>query len=660
MPSNWELEGYGYPIYTNVQYPFRPTDPPHVPDDDNPVGSYRTTFRVPKRWRGRRVFLHFAGVSSFLTVWVNGKRVGLSKGSRLPAEFDLTRFLREGQNVLAVQVLKYCDASYLEDQDTWRLGGLFRDVFLFATPEVHLRDFFVRARFDEHYRDATLQVTAKVRHYGAKAAGAHRVEVSLFDPAGKAVTPDPLMAGGIAAVPTGEDEVLELQAPVAAPAHWTAETPNLYQALLTLKDAAGKVIEVEQCAFGFRQVEITRGQLLVNGVPLRVRGVDRHEHDPDHGQAVPMSRHIEDVALLKQSNINAVRTSHYANDPKWFELCNRYGLFLVGECDLESHGVSDRVPGSDPVWTAACVDRMTRMVERDKNEPSIIIWSLGNEAGFGDNFRHMASRARQLDDTRPVQYEPAGLDPVTDIYCPMYARIEHLIEYASEERTRPLILCEYLFAGGNAVGNLQDYWDVIERHKHLQGGFIWDWQDKPLRKYAPDGRSYWAYGGDFGPPGTPTDGIFVCCGLVGPEREPQPELFEVKKVYQPLSIRPVEGGVDGRVRVRNTYDFVSLQHLAGAWELHCDGRVVQHGALPTLSLRAGEEQDLIVPFTRPKLQPGEEAWLTVRFALAKDAPWAKRGHVVAWEQFRLPLASPALPAVHVGKLPALAGESAPS
>ncbi len=652
VPSNWEFQGFDIPIYTNVKYPFSPVDPdpPHIPHDNNPVGSYRTEFTIPTDWKSRQVFLHFDGVKSFFYVWVNGEKVGSSKDSMTAAEFNITPFLRAGINLLAVEVYRYCDGSYLEDQDTWRLSGIYRDVYLFSTPIVHLHDFFVRCDFDNRYQDATLKITGKIRNYGTQTTGTHTVEVILLDSAGKPVGASPLVAAKFGSPPSGAEFIVELEAPVAAPRKWSAEDPYLYQVLLALRDDKGAMIEVEQCRFGFRKVEIKQGQLLVNGAPILIKGVDRHEFDPDHGQAIPYSRMVQDIRLLKQNNINAVRTSHYPNDPKWYDLCDQYGLYLVDECNLESHGVSHAVPGSDPTWKAACVDRMANMVARDKNHPSVIIWSLGNEAGFGDNFRHMAAYARQADPTRPVQYEQAGEDPVTDIVCPMYHKIEGLIKYASREQNRPLIMCEYSFAGGNAVGNLQDYWKVIESHKHLQGGFIWDWVDKGIRKKALDGSAYWAYGGDFGPPGTPSDGIFVCCGIVGPDREPQPELHEVRKVYQYISARFAPNGA---VSIKNKHDFITLDYVDITWELACNGEVIHIGTLPRLSLAPRQEQEVTVPFSTPALRPGDEHWLKVIFTLAEDTLWAKRGHVVAWEQFQLPTNSPALPAFQIKKAPSL-------
>ena len=655
VPSNWELQGFDIPIYTNVKYPFMPVDPgpPHIPHDYNPVGSYRTTFLLPESWQGRQTFIHFDGVKSAFYLWVNGQKVGYSQDSMTPAEFNITEFARPGPNTLAVEVYRWCDGSYLEDQDTWRLSGIYRDVYLFSTPTVHLRDFFARCDFDAEYRDAILKVTGTVHNYRQHSAGRHSLEVHLLDGEGKPVGAGPLTRGTAEAVPAGAEAVVEIEAPVASPRKWSAEDPQLYQVLLVLRSEQGEMIEVEQCRLGFRKVEIRRGQLLVNGIPILVKGVDRHEHDPDHGQAIPLSRMLQDIKLLKQNNINAVRTSHYPDDPKWYELCDRFGICVVDECNLESHGVSERVPASDPTWTKACVDRMARMVERDKNHPSVIIWSLGNEAGFGENFRHMAAYAHQTDPTRPVQYEPAGEDPVTDIVCPMYPKIERLIEYASRERSRPLIMCEYSFAGGNAVGNLQDYWEVIERHEHLQGGFIWDWSDKALRKQAADGSMFWAYGGDYGPPGTPSDGIFVCCGIVGPDRDEQPELREVRKVYQYVTAELVEAGFAGTVRIKNKHDFLTLDHLDVSWELECDGEVIQRGSLPRTSLAPMQEQDVVVPFSRPDPAPGSEYWLKIIFTLAEDRPWAERGFVVAWDQFRLPLQAPPAPHVSVADMPAL-------
>jgi beta-galactosidase len=655
VPSNWQMQGYDIPIYVNVGFPFsadRSSDPPHIPHDNNPVGSYRTEFTVPAQWKGREVFLHFDGVNSAFYLWINGRKAGYSQDSMTAAEFNITKYLRAGKNVLAAEVYRWCDGSYLEDQDTWRLSGIYRDVYLFSTLKVHIQDFFVRCDLDEQYKDAKLKVTAQVHNYADKVAGNCSVEVSLLDLQGRCIGVKPLMSGTTGTIPAGIESAVEMQADVAEPLKWTAETPNLYVVMLTLKDSSGEIIEVERCNFGFRKVELKSGQVLINGKAVRFKGVDRHEFDPDHGQAIPFWRMVQDIELLKQNNINAVRTSHYANDPKWYDLCDRYGIYLVNECNLESHGVRTRLPASLPEWRNACVSRMAGIVNRDRNHPSVIIWSLGNEAGFGENFRAMAAYARSADPTRLVQYAEAGLDPVTDIYCPMYRRIEELIEYGEKEQNRPLIMCEYAYSRGNATGNLQDYWDVIEKYKYLQGGFIWDWVDKGLRKYDCEGRMFWAYGGDYGPSGTPSDGSMVCNGIVRPDRSPEPELFEVRKVYQYIKAEAVDLA-KGKIRIRNKYDFLSLDFVDALWQVAVDDEVVQEGTLPKMPLGAGQEQEITIPLQKPTLKPGAESWLKINFALSQDALWAERGYVVAWDQFKLPFEGPPVPVADVESMPEL-------
>jgi len=653
VPSNWELQGYGIPTYTNAAYPFSPVEPkpPSIPHDDNPVGSYRTEFEIPSGWGGRQVFLHFDGVRSAFYLWINGKEVGYSQGSMTPAEFDITKYLRKGENVLAAEVYRYSDGSYLEDQDAWRLSGIYRDVYLFSTPKVHLRDFFVRCDLDEQYCDATVKVTAKVRNYSGRDAKSHKVEVTLLDADGRVVGVAPLLADDSGVIGAGEEVVVEKEAEVARPEKWSAETPYLYKVVLTLKDSKGKVVEVEGCNFGFRKVELKDGQMLVNGKAILIKGVNRHEHDPDHGRAIPFSRMLEDIKLLKQNNINAVRTSHYPDDPKWYDLCDRYGLYLIDECNLETHGVMKELPRDVPEWKAACMDRMVRMVERDKNHPSVIIWSLGNESGYGSTHEAMADYAREFDPTRLVHFmnhDDRMADLVaSDIVCPMYATIEQIEEYAKTERPEPLIQCEYAHAMGNSVGNLQDYWDVIEKYKHLQGGFIWDWVDQGLRKKTTGGREFWAYGGDYGD--IPNGGNFCCNGIVQPDRKPNPSLYEVKKVYQYIKVEPVDL-INGKVRIRNKYDFVSLDFVNVLWELAVDGEVVQKGRLSKLSVAPQEEREVNIPFRKPSLQAGSEYWLKVVFALAEDTLWAERGHVVAWDQFKIPFDVPAARVVDINTM----------
>jgi len=638
VPSNWELYGYGIPTYTNAAYPFAPVNPnpPHIPHDDNPVGSYHTEFTIPGDWKGREVFLHFDGVRSAFYLWINGKKVGYSQGSMTPAEFNITKYLRKGKNILAAEVYRYSDGSYLEDQDTWRLSGIYRDVYLFSTPQVHLRDFFVCCELDEQYRNAVVSVTAKVRNYAKKCAKAHTVEVTLLDADGEAVGAEPLMSGESAEITAGADGIVEMAYRIASPHKWSAERPYLYKVLLTLKDSKGKIIEVEQCDFGFREVEIKGGQLLVNGVAVLFKGVDRHEHDPDHGRAIPLSRMIQDVKLLKQNNINAVRTSHYPDDPKWYEICDKYGIYLIDEANVESHGIGyhpDRTLGNKGKWEKAHLDRTVRMVERDKNHPSVIIWSLGNEAGDGINFEATSAWIHQRDSSRPVHYERCGERAITDIVCPMYAPIERIVKYAEVEQERPLIMCEYAHAMGNSVGNLQDYWDVIEKYKHLQGGYIWDWADQALRKKTTGGVEFWAYGGDYGD--IPNDDNFLCNGIVQPDRKPNPSLYEVKKVYQYIKAEAVDPA-GGKVRIHNKYDFISLDFVDILWELTSGGELLQRGKMPGMSLAPRQTQEVTIPFSKPILKAGAEYWLKIIFALAEDTLWAESGHVVAWDQFKVP------------------------
>ncbi len=498
VPSNWQMHGYGTPIYTNITYPFA-KDPPYVTEtppsnyttyqDRSPVGSYRYAFTIPAQWSGREIFLHFDGVDSAFYLWINGEKVGYSQGSRTPAEFHITKYLKPGNNILAAEVFRFSDGSYLEDQDFWRLSGIYRDVYLYAVPPLHIRDFFVKTELDDRYRDAVLRVETIVKNYDAKTARDFTLQGTLYDPKGTKIvevkskdSPEPVSASA------AQEYVLE--AKVTNPNKWSAETPYLYTLVLTLADRAGRVTEAVSCNVGFRRIEIKGGQLLVNGQPIYIKGADRHEHDPETGHTVSVESMIRDITLMKQFNVNAVRTSHYPNNPRWYDLCDRYGLYVIDEANIESHGMGY---GRDtlarvPEWKKAHLDRTIRMVERDKNHPSIILWSLGNEAGDGSNFTATSNWIRQRDPSRPVHYERAGTGPNTDVVCWMYPSIQSLINYAKSHPAKPLIMCEYAHAMGNSVGNLQDYWDAIETYPALQGGSIWDWVDQGLYKDVPTGR----------------------------------------------------------------------------------------------------------------------------------------------------------------------------
>ena len=533
VPSNWEIQGYGVPIYLNHPYEFE-KNPPYIHHDYNPVGSYRTTFQVPEDWGDREVFLHFGAVKSAMYLWVNGQQVGYSQGSKLPAEFNVTDYLRTGENLLAVEVYRWSDGSYLECQDFWRISGIERDVFLWAAPKIHIRDVFVKAGLDDNYRNGRLEVTVDLANYGMSASEAVTVEMAVVDPDDGSVISNPHLTMDVPAEGAerighrpGRCRTGEENGPPKPPISTTST--------LTLKDPAGQALEVIRQRIGFRTVEIKDGLLQVNGVPITIKGVNRHEHDPFTGHVMTEERMVEDMRLIKAANMNAVRTSHYPSDPRWYELADEYGLYIVDEANIESHGMGyqpDVTLGNNPDWELAHVDRMRRMVERDKNHPSVIIWSMGNEAGNGVNFYAAYEWTKKRDDTRPVQYERALQDRNTDIYVPMYAGFQHLEEYAQSEPERPLIMCEYAHAMGNSVGNFTDYWEIIDRYPSLQGGFIWDWVDQGLAKVTENGDSIWAYGGDFGPPGTPSDGNFLINGLVQPDRYPNPHYYEVRHVHQ--------------------------------------------------------------------------------------------------------------------------------
>ena len=643
VPSNWQMRGYDIPIYTNIRYPYsiNTREIPIIDHEYNPVGSYRRNFKIPEDWRNREIFIHFDGVDSAFYIWVNGEKVGYSQGSMTPAEFNITKFVKKEKNILAVEVYRWSDGSYLEDQDMWRFSGIFRDVYLFATPKVHIRDFFTYCDFDESYKNAILKVKVKVRNYSKSKASQYKVEISLLDKEHQFIGSQILMEQSLD-IESLSETIIELQTTINNPEKWSAETPNLYDLILTLKDSNNNVIEVEQCKFGFRVVEIKEnGSFNINGKSIILKGVNRHEHDPDHGRAIPLSRMVQDIKLFKQNNINAVRTSHYPNDPKFYKLCDEYGIYILDECNLESHGLRDILPGSDPNWTEACVDRMVRMVERDKNHPSIIIWSLGNEAGFGENFKKMKIAALEIDSTRPIHYEGDYKHEITDIISYMYYSPKKLeraaIQHFKKGDKRPHVLCEYAHAMGNSLGNFQKFMDVFEKYDNCIGGFIWDYVDQGLRKTSDDGKEYWAYGGDFGD--EPNDKNFCINGIVMPDRKPNPSFFEVKKVYQNIKIYPVNL-TKGRVKIHNKYNFITLDFVDIIWELTANGILIQHGNISDFKLVPNTQKEVIIPFKMPELKSNTEYHLKIKSILSEDKIWAEKGHIIAWDQFQVPFEIP--------------------
>lgn len=695
VPSSWQMLGYDKPIYTNVAYPFRAT-PPRVPHDDNPTGLYRKSFEIPEAWIGRQVFLVFEGVDSAFYVWVNGKLVGYSEDSRLLAEFNVTPYVRPGRNDLAVQVIRWSDGSYLEDQDMWRMSGIYRDVYLVCTPNLHIRDFFVRTELDSEYKDANLKIRVNVRNYSDRQVEGCKLEFKLLDPEGKPVFDKPLMQT-VGSVSAKTEVFLDFEQRVENPRKWSAEHPHLYTLLLTLWGEGGQVLEVERCRVGFRKVEAKDGKILINGVPVLFKGVNRHEHDDVRGKAITVESMIEDIKLMKRFNFNAVRTSHYPNHPAWYDLCDEYGIYVIDEANIECHGLtgfSRRMqdlerrlgktwreimedvfagkvkwedlfkgvpenyaePASDPEWLNAFMERCVRMVERDKNHPCVVIWSLGNESGYGHNHAAASGWIHSYDPTRLVHYEGTihvrgGVPPTVDVVSVMYPTIDSLIELAEDPNdNRPVIMCEYAHSMGNSTGNLKEYWETIYSHRRLCGGFIWDWVDQGLKRRTEDGREWWAYGGDFGD--EPNDLNFCINGLVWPDRKPHPAMWECKKVFQPVEFEAVDLG-SGVIKVVNRYDFSDLSGLDILWELREEGEIIQSGQLPKLRTPPKGEDVIIVPFRPPQLKPGAEYWMMLRARLSEDTNWAEGGHEVAFAQFKVPFDVSPSPILKASEMPKL-------
>ncbi|MFW5982789.1 MAG: glycoside hydrolase family 2 TIM barrel-domain containing protein [Candidatus Brocadiia bacterium] len=635
VPCSWQMEGYDRPHYTNCPYPF-PVDPPHVPSE-NPVGTYRREVHLPPEWEDMNVFLRFEGVDSAFYLFVNGREVGFSKGSRLPAEFEISDCLQEGRNIIGVQVFKWSDGSYLECQDHWWLSGIFRDVYMLARPPVHIGDFSVQAGLDDGYEAGELEIACDVEGKSTRDEGV-RVRAQLIDENHDLVTEriseefDPTGSG---------NTELRLADRIPEVRKWSAEEPNLYRLLLSLERPDGSALEVIPDRVGFREIEWNDDNFTVNGVPVTLKGVNRHDHDPDLGKAVSYGSMVHDVILMKRHNINCVRTAHYPNDPRFLQLCDEYGLYVIDETDLETHGfgpVGDISRLSrDPEWEEAYVDRMERLVERDKNRPSVLMWSLGNESGFGRNHRKMAGIAREIDPTRMIHYEADRETEVADVYSEMYPSLESLPGMVRRE-DKPIFFCEYAHAMGNGPGTLEDYWEEFHRYNRIQGGCVWEWIDHGIRKETDDGREYFGYGGDFGD--EPNDGNFVIDGLVFPDRTPSPGLTEYKRVIEPVRVEPIEPGA-GRVRLHSRYDFLTLDHLSCYWEITADGRRVRSGRLDLPRVRPGGTAAVELGVgEKPDLPPGSEVHLNLSFRLASGTSWAEAGHEVAGAQMEMPWEAP--------------------
>lgn len=636
VPSNWEMQGYGVPIYTNITYPF-PKNPPYIPADDNPVGSYKRNFDIPSSWSGRDVILHFDGSTAGMNVWVNGKKVGYVQSTKNPAEFNITEFVNPGNNEIACEVFRWTDGSYLEDQDFWRLSGLDRSVYLYSPDKVRILDFFAKTILDKNYRNGVLDLDVKLANNSSDRFNG-KIKVELYDKAGKAVyakTKDVSLL-------SQKEESVDFRDEIKNIRHWNAEHPNLYTLAITLTDASGKTVEATSCKVGFRTVEIKNGQLMVNGKAIEVHGVNLHEHHQTAGHVVDRETMLTDIRTMKQNNINAVRMSHYPQSPLWYELCDEYGLYVVDEANIEIHDMGATLQGPFdksvhpaylPEWKEAMLDREYSLVERDKNHPSVIIWSMGNECGNGENFFAAYEWIKNRDNSRPVQFEQAGEEFDTDIVCPMYPSMEYMKEYASrKDASRPFIMCEYGHAMGNSTGNFQEYFDIIRSSPHMQGGFIWDWVDQGLLAKDENGVEFWGYGGDFGASKYTDDENFCINGLVQPDRTPHPGLKEVKKVYQDIRFTPKDLK-NGIVTVENNFIDTDLKDYAFEWEVIENGQQLAKGTLPVGSVKAGAVKDIKVSL--PKMDSSKEYYLNL-FAYQKEAAaMIPKGHEVAREQFDL-------------------------
>ena len=646
VPGCWTMQGHDRPHYTNIQMPF-PGPPPSVPEA-NPTGVYRRTVTLPAAWSGQRLVLHVAGAETVLYVHVDSVAVAMGKDSRLPHEVDLTGMVRPGQAFeLALTVVRWSEATYLEDQDHWHHAGLHRSVFIYATPPVYVADVQATADYDAATGEGRLRALVWVGADGAGPSGwTARVTLGEQEQTVDVHFEHPTESLINWLVFEGRRAVVDLVVPGVAP--WSAEVPNLHQLTITLLNAEGHEVDVVSLAVGFRRVEVVGHELLVNGKAVLIKGVNRHDHDPRRGKAVTAQGIEADLILMKQHGINAVRTSHYPNDVYLYDACDRLGLYLVDEADLETHAYL-RSLLKDPRWGPAVYERITRMALRDKNHPSIIVWSLGNESGKAPILQAAAEWLRAWDPSRPIQYESsigeaiftslargeevemgellARPTPETDVIAPMYPSVEDLVSWATRATPdRPLIMCEYIHAMNNSCGSLDDYWDAIRTYPGLQGGFVWDWVDQALVQTMPDGTERLAYGGDFGD--QPNDGPFCLNGLVDANRVPHPSLRELAAVIAPVRIAAIDAG-RGRLMVTNEHDFVALSWLTPTWAVAVNGNTVATGELTPLDLSPGASTEVQIPMPALDLQPGERAHLTLTFSATAAQAWAPAGHVVA-------------------------------
>jgi beta-galactosidase len=633
VPGSWETQGFGVPVYTNISYIF-PENPPFVDNNDLPIGTYRKTFTVDKKLANKEIILHFGSIAGAATIYLNGQRVGYSKAAKTPAEFNITPFLKNGENLLALQVFKWSDASYLEDQDFWRLAGIERDVFLIGRPKVSIEDFFVVGDLDAAYKNGILSMDIDVRNFNTQNSDKQSVVVTLTDKQQKPVFSKTLSINTIEAK---KAQTVSFVQKINNPEKWSAEYPTLYAVSVELKNAEGKTIEVAGCKTGFRKMEIKNKQLLINGQPIVIRGTNIHEHHEKNGHYLDSKTRLKDLQLMKQYNLNAIRTSHYPQAPEFYELCDKYGFYVVDEANIEAHGLDgmpkDKHPSNMADWKGQHLDRTARMFERDKNHPSVIVWSLGNESDFGTNYEMTYNWLKENDKAhRPVQFERAFGNAFSDIMCPMYARPHDVERYANDPKSsKPYIQCEYAHSMGNSTGNFQDYWDIYMKYPILQGGFIWDWVDQGLEMKNFEGKKYWIYGGDLGGYRWTHDENFCDNGLINADRTIHPALNEVKKVYQPIWFKAVDIE-KGIITILNHNLFTNLNAYDYNWKLFENGKQIASNTFQVEG-KPLESKTITLQLPAINFKTGSEFFLVIEASQQQATDLVEKGHVVANEQF---------------------------
>lgn len=617
VPGIWEMHGYGDPLYVNQRYEWdylMKPEPPVTPQKNNHVGSYRREIEIPDNWTGQEVILHLGAVSPNIYVWVNGRFVGYSEDSKLESEFNITPYIKKGKNLIAFQIFRWCDGKYVECQDFWRFTGISRDVYLYARNKERIADYQATALLTEDNRKGTLSINASL----SSPVNSSKILFELKNDKNETIWKEEKPARKNLTINASFEEV----------APWSAEQPNLYTLHISLFNSKGTLLECIPQRIGFKRVEIKNGQLQVNGKAILIKGVNRHEMDPDGGYYVSRQRMEEDVRILKENNINAVRTSHYPNDPYWYELCDKHGIYVLDEANIEAHGYEKIADMKE--WMTTHLERTTRMVERDKNVPSIIIWSMGNESGDGMNFIASYKAMKKIDNSRPIQYQRAGKKSHTDIYCPFYVDYQTLENYGKSKETLPLIQCEYAHAMGNSMGGFKEYWDLYRKYDNLQGGFIWDFADQGIRDYQ-HGKMIYAYGGDFGKD-LPSDNNFNCNGLFNPDRKPNPHTDEVRMVHQSIWTTPVNVK-EGKISIFNENFFTDLSNVYLEWQIQEEGTIIRQGVVTSLNIQPQEQQELSLDYQLEN--SGKETLLNVSYKLKEAEHLLEAGHVVAKQQLEI-------------------------